>query len=457
MLMRIVQTLAVRGRLYTTDAKSFYGSHNKHQTRLVPWTFRVDAANNEAVKRMQSAQLWLEDIAPAAEVIPWLKSPHKRILVASPPVTWETMSGAQRGACKGIVIYEGWAKDGDSATELLQSGEVEIHPCHHHDACGPMSGCISPSFPLWVVRNKAFNTVTYSRPADLSQQFGDFKHIEDIQWWTEKVAPNLRKGLLKLGGLDLNFLINLAQDLGDESHNRNDGLTLGLVNSLAIGMIKAGVPNGQILPILEWFHPSQWKTGSGVRACLGLAMASAKGVLKPIEGLKHSSIISIMARNGAEFGLRVAGLGDRWFTAPAPIPTGKFFAPYTQEDAGGDMGDSAITETNGWGSFILKNSPSFLAMLPVNLEQSERITADNEALVIAENPLFPVPALGFRGSPCGIDLRRIIESGETPWINTGIAHKDEGHRVIGRGIVRAPLEAFQEAWEAFQKVENEQH
>ena len=428
------------------------------ETRLHDWTFRVDSANNEAIKRLQSAKLWLEDIAPAREVIPWLHdTTFKRILVASPPVTWETMSGAQRGACKGIVIYEGWAKNGDEAQQLLASGEVQIQPCHHHNACGPMSGCISPSFPLWVVRNRAFNTLTYSRPADLTQQFGDYKHLEDIRWWTEQVAPSLRSGLKTLGGIDLNFLINVAQDLGDESHNRNDGLTLALVNSLAIGMIEAGVPASHMLPILKWFHPSQWKIGSGVRACLGLAMAAAKGVLKPIEGMPHCSLVSTMARNGAEFGLRVAGLGDRWFTAPAPVPTGKFFPPYTQEDAGGDMGDSAITETNGWGSFILKNSPSFLAMLPVNLEQSQRISEDNERLCITDNPAFPVPALAFRGSPCGIDLRRIIQTGETPWINTGIAHKEEGHRVIGRGIVRAPMSAFEDAWEAFQKQESHHH
>lgn len=437
--------------------RSLSSVHNNGKgTRLPSWTFRVDAANNEAVRRMQAAELWLEDIAPAKEVIPWLNSgSHKRIIVASPPVTWKEMCGAQRGACKGIVLYEGWAKTPEEADHLLNTGEVEVQPCHHHLACGPMSGCISPSFPIYVVRNRAFNTVTYSRPADLTQQFGDFKHLEDIRWWTNGVAPSLREGLKKLGGVDLNQLINRAQDLGDESHNRNDGLTLALVNTLTIGMLKAGVPNKDLLPILEWFHPSQWGVGSGVRACLGLAMAAAKGVLEPIQGIPHSSIISIMARNGHEFGLRVAGLGDRWFTAPAPIPTGKFFPPYKQEDAGGDMGDSAITETNGWGSFILKNSPSFLAMLPVTLEQSQAITEDNEALTIANNSRFPIPALGFKGSPCGIDLRRIIESGETPWINTGIAHKEAGHRVIGRGIVRAPMSAFEEAWEAFKKHEEE--
>jgi len=312
-----------------------------------------------------------------------------------------------------------------------------------------MAGTISPSFPIYVVENKKFGNKGYSRAADLAQQFGDFNNIQDIQWWRDGVAPHLSTAIKRLGGLNMNFLLKMSQEMGDESHNRNCALTSLFVNSISIGMIEAGVPKEDMLKILRWFHADTWGKGSGVRAVLGLAMACAKATLDPVIGIDYSTIASCMCRNGHEFGLRVAGLGTQWFTAPAPIPDGKYFPPYSKADSGRDMGDSAITETAGWGSFILTSAPGFLSSLPAGIEQANRINKENGTLTLGKNPAYPVPVNNFEGCPTGVDIRRVVGNKCEPWINTGITHKDGGHRVIGRGLVRAPLEAFQKAVTAF--------
>eukprot|EP01102_Stenamoeba_stenopodia_P017190 TRINITY_DN6128_c0_g1_i1.p1 TRINITY_DN6128_c0_g1~~TRINITY_DN6128_c0_g1_i1.p1 ORF type:complete len:460 (+),score=121.04 TRINITY_DN6128_c0_g1_i1:11-1390(+) len=413
----------------------------------------IDKGNAEFLDKVFKADLVLKDIVPAREIIPALAN-QKLVLVSGPPVTWKNICGAQKGAVQGIIMFEGWAKTPEEAYALAEKGEVKIEPNHHHGACGPMAGTISPSFPIYVVENKTFGNLAFSRPADLAQQFGDYKNLEDVKWWRDGVAPSLSKGLRKLGGLPLIPLLKEAQEQGDESHNRNNAFTSLFVNYLAIGMIDAGVPKETLLPILRWYAPDTWAKGSGVRACLGLVMAAAKATLDPTIGVKNSTLLSCMARNGHEFGIRVAGTGTEWFTAPSPIPQGKFFPPYKQEDAGRDMGDSAITEAAGWGSFILAASMGFLKSLPVDAAGSIRITKENAQVCHGKSPVYSIPLFDFEGAPAGVDFRRVIKLNIEPWINTGITHKDAGHRVIGRGLVRAPIEAFNKALTSFSKKHN---
>jgi len=239
--------------------------------------------------------------------------------------------------------------------------------------------------------------------------------------------------------------------MGDESHNRNSAFTSLFTNAMAIRMLKAGVANNQIIKILEWYNYDTWGKGSGVRACLGLVMASAKATLDPAKGVPYSTLVTCMARNGFEFGLKVGALGDQWFAHLANIPEGKFFPPYKQEDAGRDMGDSAITEANGWGSNVLNGALGFLKGLPSNVKRANEITEDNRALYIGRSTLFKTPAYDFDGIPQGLDYRLVIKTKKLPWINTGITHKEAGHRVVGRGLVVPPMGCFDKAHEAFAK------
>eukprot|EP01091_Cochliopodium_minus_P001348 TRINITY_DN11212_c0_g1_i1.p1 TRINITY_DN11212_c0_g1~~TRINITY_DN11212_c0_g1_i1.p1 ORF type:complete len:452 (-),score=140.05 TRINITY_DN11212_c0_g1_i1:37-1257(-) len=401
---------------------------------------------------MNSAKIILKDIRPAKEVIPALNDKNRKlVLLSGPPVNWKNMGNAQKGAVQGICIFEGWANTPEEAYQLCERGEVDFEPNHHHNSAGPMAGTISPSFPLFVVENTTFKHTVYSRPADLAQQFGDFNNIEDIKWWRDGVAPSLSLGLKKRGPIDLNFALQKALEMGDEAHNRNDALCSLLSSEFALGMLQAGVPNNKIIPILEWFNYKNFATGSGVRAPLGLVMCIGKAILDPIYNIEYSTIVSCMTRNGHEFGLRVSGLGDQWFTAPAPYPEGHFFGNYKQSDVGRDMGDSAITEAAGFGAFILQGAPAFIKGLPANYEKITKITQENETITTDRSKLFQIPVFDFAGNPIGIDIKKVVDQNFEPWIDTGITHKDSGHRVIGRGFSRAPILAFKSAFEAFEK------
>ena len=66
-----------------------------------------------------------------------------------------------------------------------------------------------------------------------------------------------------------------------------------------------------------------------------------------------------------------------------------------------------------------------------------------------ENNTYKMPTMNFRGTPTGIDLRKVIETQILPIINTGIAHKDPGVGQVGAGLVRPPMKCFEDALEAF--------
>ena len=412
----------------------------------------MEAANAEAIKRMNSAELLLKDVRPAREVIPAFNDKNRKlVLVSGPPVDWKRMCNAQKGAVQGVVVFEGWAKTPQEAYELCEKGHIQFEPNHHHNAVGPMAGTISPSFPVFVVENTTFKHTVFCRPADLAQQFGDYNNIKDIIWWREGVAPYLSEGLRKRGPVSLIPPMAKALEMGDEAHNRNDALTTLLSNEFALGMLQAGVPNDKIIPVLEWFNYKNFATGSGTRAFLGIVMSAAKAILDPIIGIEYSTIVSCMSRNGTDFGMKVSGLGNEWFTAPAPIPEGHFFGNYSQKDVGRDMGDSAITEAAGFGAFILAGAPGFIKGLPADYKKIWQVTNENMEITTGRNKLFPIAVFDFAGAPIGIDIRRVVKNNFEPWIDTGITHKDSGHRVIGRGFSRAPMEAFKKAYDAFEK------
>jgi len=250
----------------------------------------------------------------------------------------------------------------------------------------------------------------------------------------------------------LNELERLALEMGDESHNRNNAVTALFTQSMAIKMLEANVPNDKIIKILQWFHWSTWGTASGVRACLGLVMAMAKACLDPAVGVEHSTLVTCLARNGHRIGMKLADQGDTWFAYQSPIPEGMFFGNYKQSDVGRDMGDSAITEANGWGSNVLMGALGYLKMVPKGTVALARtITEENKSLMIGRSKIWQTPIYDFEGIPQGLDIRIVLKKNLMPWINTGITHKEAGHRVIVRRLPRPPREMFEQALAAFAK------
>ena len=399
---------------------------------------KIELANQEATGRLVQGDPVLVDIAPAGQVVPGLRD--KMVIHAGPPIAWQRMCGAQRGAIIGMVLFEGWAGSIQEAEAMLARGEIGLEPNHDHQAVGPMAGTISPSLPVFVVENKAFGNRAFCRNVEGMQQFGDYseKALDGLRFWRDVAAPAMQAAVRQAGGVSLKPIITQALQMGDELHNRHTASSSLFANALAIPMIVAGVPQPALLKTLGYM------TGHTL-LFLGLAMASGKAIADPARDIEYSTVVTAMCRNGTEFGIRVSGLGDEWFTAPSPKVDGLYVTGYKDEDAGLDMGDSAITETVGWGGFVLGGAPGILTLVGGTPEQALAYTREMGNITVTRHPQYVMPAFNFEGAPLGIDIRKVVQTGITPIIDTAIAHKDPGYPKIGGGLVRAPLECFKKA------------
>jgi hypothetical protein len=370
----------------------------------------------------------------------------KIITHAGPPIEWERMSGAQQGALMGLVMFEGWADTADSARKILEKGEIKLEPNHHHQAVGPMAGTISPSLPVFVVENRTFKNRAACRNVEGRQQFGDYSQeaLDGLRLWRDVQAPVLRQAVQKMGGLELKPIISKALTMGDELHNRHSAASSLFANALMMTLVSLDLPKSALMPTLGLLVNHDL-------IFLALAMASGKAIADPCKNIDYSTIVTAMCRNGTEFGIRVSGLGDEWFTAPAPVVDGLYVPGFSAQDAGLDIGDSTIAETVGWGGFVIGGAPGILTLVGGTPEQALAYSQEMVQITAAAHPTYRMPALNFAGAPIGIDIRKVVQTGSTPIIDTGIAHKKPGYPKIGAGMVRAPMECFKKALIAFSR------
>lgn len=401
----------------------------------------VEAANQKAVDRMIAARPFLVGVARASDVVPGLGG--KMLLHAGPPLAWERMSGPMRGAMIGAAIYEGWAGDAEAAAELLARGDIRFDCCHHHAAVGPMAGVIAPSFAVYIVEDRTHGAIFFSTLNEGSGKvlrFGAFapEVLAHLRWMNETLAPVLAQALARAGDLDLGRIIAEALQMGDEGHSRNQAGSLLLFRHLAPAIGGSEAPPETRERALAFL-------GGNWLAILNPIMAASKAIASAGHGVEGSTLVTTLARNGTDFGVRVSGLGERWFVGPAQVPVGPLYDGYIQADANPDIGDSAITETAGLGAFAMAAAPAIAKLVGGTPDEALRSTLEMYEITVAEHPDFRIPALGFRGTPTGIDLRKIVARGILPRINTGIAHRAAGVGQIGFGLVRPPMGPFREA------------
>jgi hypothetical protein len=403
---------------------------------------RIEAANAEAFRRITAADPVLVDVAPAAEVIPGMRD--RLILHSGPPIDWARMCGAQRGAAVGMCLFEGWARDREEAERMIAAGEIAFEPNHHHSTVGPMAGTITRNMWVWVVENKAFGNRAFCRQVESFQQFGDYSKaaLDTLCTWRDVWAPALRAAVRRMGGVPLKQLVARALLMGDEMHNRVVASSSIFSNAVAPVLVELGLPKEQVISTLYY-------TGNHPFLFLGLSMAAAKASVDPARGVEAGSVVTAMARNGTEFGIQVSGLEGEWFTAPAPRVNGLLLPGWKEEDAGLDMGDSAITETAGWGGFVIGGAPGILSFTGGTAEEALAYSRDMRAISVGRSPDYLMPALNFEGTAVGIDIRKVVQTGIVPVIDTAIAHREPGHGIIGGGIVRPPLECFTRALTRF--------
>lgn len=409
----------------------------------------IDEANEAVIGKITEAQPFLMDVRPGKEVISELN--ERVILHAGPPMKWEEMTDPMKGSCVGAVLFEGWANNEEEARKMLSEGGVKFLPCHSVDAVGPMGGITTGNMPLLVVKNntngkKAYCTMNEGIGKVL--RFGAYSQevVDRLKWMKDVLGPALSKSLAKIdGGLNINVIVAKALTMGDEFHQRNIAASALFLKDIMPYLLKADITPKDLEEVTIFLADTD-------QFFLNIMMATCKVIMDSARVIEEGSIVTALTRNGNEFGIRVSGLGEEWFTAPVNTPEGLFFTGYSQEDANPDMGDSAITETFGVGGMAMVAAPGVTRFIGAGgFEDALNISEEMREICIANNSNYAIPTWDFQGTCLGIDIRKVVETGITPVINTGIAHKKAGIGQIGAGTVRVPLECFTKALEALAK------
>ncbi len=398
---------------------------------------RTEDANRTAVERITSAEPHWVGIASARDA---LGLETGQFLHAGPPIDWERASGPLRGALIGAMLYEGMAETPEEAERIGASGDLELAPCHSRGAVGPMAGVVSPSMPMFAIRNEAFGNTAYST---LNEGLGKVLRygayapevIERLRWMQDVLGPAMDAAVGRLGSLDVRAIIVQAMQMGDELHNRNRAASALFVREVVPPLLEAGLDPSELADVVRFINGNE-------HFFLNLGMPAAKSSLDPARDLPGCSVVVAMARNGTDFGIQVSGTGDRWFTGPATVPDGLFLGDFGPDDANPDIGDSTITETGGMGGFAMAGAPAIVRFVGGEAADALWATRSMYAIAVGEHPHFQLPILEFRGTPVGIDVTRVVRTGIVPAVNTGIAGKVAGTGQVGAGLVTPPMEVF---------------
>lgn len=398
-------------------------------------------ARRESIAALQATPVYLEGVRPAAELIPWVG--RRRYLHGGPPLALEELPGPMRGALLGALIFEGEARDLAEAEALLSAEEVEIHPCHDHRCVGAMAGVVTPRMPLVVVAagsRRAFSPLNEGLGKALRFGSHDRATLDRLEWLSAVSGPALDAAIRASEPIDLTAMVAEGLCRGDECHNRNVASTAALMGRLAPAVVEER-PREEAVRVLA--------SGFGNRHFfLPFSIAVAKLLADAAHGVPESPIVTAIAGNGRRLGVRVSGLGDRWFLAPAPLGDARFFSGYDACEATPTMGDSFITEAAGWGAFALTAAPAIVSFIGGKVDQCARVIEEMRQICASESTRMLIPAEGFRGTPLGIDVGLAAELRIAPVVNNGIAHRDAGVGQVGAGITRLPLEPFERAAEA---------
>jgi len=404
----------------------------------------IDEANKKAVDRIISAEAMLVDMRPAREAISGFKD--NMITHAGPRISWDRMIKVQKIAVISAIRSEGLADTPQQADTLVRRQEVLVESNHEHGNVSGMCGVTSASSPVFVFKDKVNgNTSTDWMQTDMTS-FGDTyeRGIEEVKFIRETLAPVMTATIKHAGGFNVKELLAKGLQMGDELHGSFDATRGIFMNWILPHIVRTGFPKEILGKVGDYFM------GNGGRwFCGNLMMGGCKVMMDAAKGIKYSTIVTAMSRNGVDFGVKVSALGDRWFIGPAGEIKGFVFPGFTAADGAPDIGDSAISESRGLGGTALPASPSQARLFGGALQEAVQHTRAMRKVSIIEDPLFRIPYMDFAGVPVGIDIRKVVELNTVPRIDTGIAHKDGGHGIIGTGIADAPMEAFKKAIEAF--------
>ncbi len=397
---------------------------------------------------MESDPVW-EGVGIARKTIPNMKD--FMLLHAGPPIEWPRMSGPMKGAVIGAIMYEGWATDEGEARKIAESGKITFEPNHLHSCVAPMAGIISPNMPVLILRDQKFDVSTFS---NLNEGLGKVLRygayspevIHRLIWMRNTLSRTLDATISevkkKKPGVAIKPIIAQALTMGDECHNRLNAATSLILREITPYMLSANIDKASLTESYEFINQNNF-------TALNLVMAAAKAMTLAAHNINHSTIVTALTRNGTDAAIWVSGLDQEWFVAPAPVPKGVWFPGYSEKDANPDIGDSAITETAGFGGFAMAAAPSIVSWVGGSVAYATENTQKMYEITQTKNNNFLIPFLDSQGTPTGIDVRKVVRTGITPTINTGIAHKNPGIGQIGAGLVTFPIELFKAALKGY--------
>lgn len=407
----------------------------------------IDEANNLTLERFMDARPVLVDIDRAIDVIPGM-TPNT-IFHAGPPITWERMPGPMKGAVIGALMYEGLATNPEEAVEVATSGKIRFAPAHDHQAVGAMTGVFSAHMTVHVLKNATHGNLAFCPVHEGSgynvQRYGswDADVLQRLHWLDDEYRPAIKAALKLSGGIDIRAIIAQALHMSDELHNRNKASTSLFYRAIMPYLLQTDLPKETILRVSQFINAND-------HYHLSITMGASKAALDAAHGIENSTIVTALARNGADFGIRVSGMpGNTWFIGPAQMVEGLYFPGFSIADANPDMGDSAISETAGLGGFSLGGAPAIVQFVGGTIEDGIRYIKQMYEITWTENRNYTIANMNFRGSPAGVDIRKVVQTGILPVITTGIAHKERGRGQIGAGITNPPMECFEKALLAF--------
>ncbi len=416
--------------------------------KVEPLAEKIKEANETVISRMKAAKPVLVGMDLALNVVPEMT--EHTILHAGPPIAWENMCGPMKGAVIGAVLFEGLAADDEEAVKLIESGAIKFDPCHEHKAVGPMAGVLSAHMPVHIVKNETNGDYAYcSINEGLGKvlRFGAYSKevLDRLAFLRDEFMPVMQKALALTDGIDIKLITAQALQMGDECHNRNKAATSLFYKQISQLILETDCEKAAIQKTLSFIAGND-------HYFLNLSMPACKLITEAGQNVPYATIVSTMARNGVEFGIKVSGIGTgEWFDYASNYIEGLYFPGYSKEDANPDIGDSAITETTGIGGMSMAGAPAIVQFVGGDVEDAFNTTKRMYGITTDINAAYAIPNMNFKGAPMGIDMLKVIESGVLPVINTGIAHKEAGIGQIGAGIVNPPMECFYQALLAYVK------
>lgn len=403
-------------------------------------------ANRLAFERLTKADPVLVDVRPAGEFIPGFT--RETILTSGPPMDWPDYVGGQREAIIGGALFENLAKDRDEAISKLDAGEIKVGPCHDFGCVGSLAGIYTASMPVFVVENRTFGNIACcniyegSNPRRLNYGVYDEGVRERLLIVQNEIIPVVAETLRHTDGIPLKPIIKRALNMGDELHSRNTAAALLFLRELVPSLLAVASSSGsdRVTRAVKAMSDDHY-------FFLRLSMAAAKATADAARGIDGASVVTAMAFNCRGFAIRVGGLGDAWFKGPHASVEAKLFEGHTEDEITWMGGESIITETIGLGGFAQAAAPALQTYQGGSYEAMVSRNQELYEITVGENPDYLIPALGYRGTPTGIDIFKVLESRVLPVMDVGIAGRNGGQ--IGAGVVRAPLTCFERAAEAY--------